>query len=125
MYNNTDCNPSIINCTFVSNSAGGRAGGVFNRQGSSPIFQNVIFWENTDSENSLDFAHIQGGDFKINNCCIYKWLDRAVEDNILNRDPLFVDLQSKQANRRRDDRAVQPAEASRDTGNRRDRSGRG
>jgi hypothetical protein len=90
MVNNVNCNPTIVNCTFSSNTA--PFGGGIANDSSSPVIINSILWNNSDSGGmgeSGQMDTISGTPIVNYSNVMAGWT--GVGSNNINVDPLFVD----------------------------------
>jgi parallel beta-helix repeat protein len=65
MYNYTNSNPTVNNCTFTGNEALGSGGGMFNEMSASPTVTNCTFSGNSASSAG---GGMYGGRAVVNNC---------------------------------------------------------
>lgn len=84
--------PKITNCTFIANRSSRDAGDICSAvtQGRLKL-NNCILWHNTDSDNSIETAQIQGERIDINNSCIQNWSGELGGTGNFGVNPMFVD----------------------------------
>ena len=90
MHNNQQASPVLANCTFVANTTRGHSGGIFNSDDCSPVLANCALWGNTYAGDDLEDAQINGGGL-INYCCIQGWSGKLGGVGNFGDAPLFVD----------------------------------
>jgi len=85
----------LTNCTIGGNHAGRSCGGIWSGAGSETQLENCILWGNTDT-GATDAQEAQimteGGETRIDYCCVQGWSGTLGGVGNFARDPLFVDL---------------------------------
>jgi|GEM_PF-455058 len=82
---------SIVNCTVANNHARDQWGGVIDRPGTSH-FWSCIFWGNTSSDGSVEWAQIGRNDgwTAFDYCCVQGWTGQFAGVGTIDADPLFA-----------------------------------
>jgi hypothetical protein len=74
MSNDYKCEPYLVNCSFVENTAYRDGGGIYNMDLSvAATMSNCIFWGNSDRYGTDESAQIQGGIVVIDHTCVQGW----------------------------------------------------
>jgi len=84
----------LTNCTISGNHAGRSCGGIWSGAGSEAQLENCILWGNTDNRAAdVQEAQIvtEGGDTRIDYCCVEGWSGTFGGIGNFAADPLFVD----------------------------------
>ncbi|SOE20261.1 polymorphic outer membrane protein repeat-containing protein [Spirosomataceae bacterium TFI 002] len=87
----TNANAKISNATFVENTASTNGGGLYSIS-STPIVTNTVFWNNTkNGDNNIAGADILATNNNVTATNCLTQVYNTGTDNIINKDPLFVD----------------------------------
>ena len=79
---------SVTNCTFVRNTAGGFAAGLY----ANGTLTNSIFWENSDSSGMNDTDQVTGSSLAIKDCDVQGWTGVLGGTGNFSANPLFVNM---------------------------------
>jgi hypothetical protein len=82
--------PVLINCTFAGNRSSGYSGAIFCGDGCDPVLTNCILWANTQEKGDIEHAQINSG--MLNYCCVQGWSPELRGIGNFGEDPMFVDL---------------------------------
>ncbi len=82
---------AIVNCTIAQNHARDQWGGVIDTPGTSH-FWSCIFWGNTCSDGSVEWANIgRKGDFsRFDYCCVQGWTGQFAGVGTIDAHPFFA-----------------------------------
>ncbi|SOE20263.1 Right handed beta helix region [Spirosomataceae bacterium TFI 002] len=87
----TNADAKISNSTFVENTASTNGGGLYSIS-STPMVTNTIFWNNTkNGDNNIAGADILATNNNVTATNCLTQVYNIGTDNIINKDPLFVD----------------------------------